>query len=211
MIRRRVLYAVLVLCVIGVTGCATVEKLNEKTVSEENVFASPFPKFEVKIDPDLEYLGDFQETLTAHGSFYNHEVYFFGQIEDDVYTRGILFDFRSLPSDLVWKGNPDLESEGALDSGQLDWGETQVPYLIIPGNPFSEKDKEFLSEKGYALPPCFMLKISARQQAWARVYALYFEPLPSCREQWNSAQLTADQQKFLDTFKQQSMRDMIFQ
>jgi hypothetical protein len=59
MTRNNVLYAVLILCVIGATSCATVEKLNGKTIPEDNVFASPFSKFEVKINPDLEYIGGF--------------------------------------------------------------------------------------------------------------------------------------------------------
>lgn len=212
MLGKRINKAVLVACVLIIsTGCSTVNKLNEKTVSDNNVFTSPFPKFQIQVNPDFEYLGEFKETISASGSSYQREVYFLGQIENNIYKKGVLLDFLSLPNDLRWHGSPDLNSENTLKSGTMDWSGIEGKYIIVPGTPFGQEEKSFLTEKGYKIPQCYLLKISAQQQSWARVYMLYFDQLPSCEKQWNPTQLSQEQQTFLDSFVDKSMTDLVFQ
>lgn len=203
--------AVLLVCVLIISaGCSAVNKLNEKTVSG-NLFTSPFPKFQMQFNPDFEYLGEFKESISASGSSYQREVYFLGQIENNIYKKGVFLEYLILPNDLRWHGSPDLSSESSLKSGTIDWSGIEAKYIIVPGSPFGQKEKNFLTEKGYKLPQCYMLKIFAQQQSWARVYMLYFDQLPSCEGQWNPSQLSQEQQTFLDSFASKSVTDLVFQ
>ena len=212
MLRKCINNVILLACLLVIsTGCSSVNKLNEKTVSDNHVFISPFPKFQMQFNPDFEYLGVFKETISASGSSYQREVHFLGQIENNIYKKGIIFDFLSLPNALRWHGNPDLSSEDALKSGTIDWSGIEAKYIIVRGSPFGQNEKNFLTEKGYKIPQCYLLKIAAQQQSWARVYMLYFDQLSSCEEQWNPLQLSQEQHTFLDSFANKSMTDIVFQ
>jgi hypothetical protein len=128
-----------------------------------------------------------------------------GRIDkQNVYQKGVLLEYLSLPSDLRWRGEPHLNSKRTLKEGTMKWGELEAEYIVVPGNPFGESEKSFLTDKGYILPQCSLLKVSTKQQAWTRMYISYFESFP-CGD---IANLSAEN---IESFMQSSIDDMMFE
>lgn len=212
--KNKVLYSVIVVCLMCNFGCSSAK--DARTVSEENLFLSTVdPKLQLKIDPGLSYLGQFEKTeiVKEFHSNVDRESYLFGQIKDNGYRKGVLIRISTLPQDLVWRGQVfriDDPNE-TLDTGVMETEAGKYRYIVLaPGGVFNEDEAEFITGKGYLIPHCYMVKILGKQIRRARIYIYYFENLSSCNA-WDPDALTNEQQKFFDGFIERSADTLVFQ
>ena len=124
----------------------------------------------------------------------------------------MLIRISTLPQKLRWRGQTfPIDPSETLDTGVMESEGGKYRYIVLgPARVFSEDEAEFITEKGYTIPGCYMLKILGKEIRRARIYIHYFENLSSCNA-WDPNALTNEQQKFFDEFIERSANTMIFQ
>ena len=208
-------YLMLSSCFLGFVGCSTTSLTTDRTVSEDNTFVSTAqPALNLKIFPDFKYLGEIkhQEQLQQYSSTMKREAYFFGEIEGNIYQRGVTVSIATLPNGIRWHGQVfPFDRSQTLETGSVKINNITHQYVVVaPVNAFTTFEREFLTEKSYQPSSCYLLKVFARGNTNVRVYISYFEELSSCRA-WHQDALTDAQQKLLEEFNGRSAKNLIIQ
>lgn len=211
----KALFLLLIMAVVFSPGCSTTSLTTERTVSEENVFVSTAnPKLDLRISQDFGYSGKTEESerIQEYTTTVKHESYLFGEIENNIYTKGASVRIASLPSKLRWHGQVfPFDRSVTVDSGSTKMSGSTYQYIVMaPATVFNDQETELIDDKGYRSTSCYLLKVWARGSTHVRVYINYFERLSSCQA-WAPRALTAEQQEILDGFTARSAKNLIFQ
>jgi len=195
----------------------------ERDVLQGNIFySSTLPKIRMKVHYDLEYIG---KTETAKfveytdwegGSPVDRESYLFAHTEDNRILEGVLIRISKLRAEGgYWLPDLFARIKNQLDSGTMKIQGRRYQYSVFGSSRvFLRYERDFLTDKGYLIPNCFMVKGLGRivdADARTLMYILYMEDPSrirgrkySCRD-WNNANmLTTEQKEFLKEFTDRS-------
>lgn len=154
----------------------------------------------------------------ARGSSVDRESYLFARTEDNRILEGVLI------STLRTEGGywlPDLFSkvQNQLNAGTVEIQGRRYQYGVFSSSRvFLSYEGDFLTEKGYIIPNCFMVNGLGRivdADARTLMYIFYMEDIRpirgkkySCRD-WNNANmLTIEQREFLKEFTDRSDKNV---
>ena len=221
----RILYFFMVVCLVLTFGCAGMKP--ERTVLQDNVFySSTSPKIKIKIHSDFKYIGkaekhkwseSVEKTATTH---FEGESYLFGHIEDDKIVKGVVIRIFTL-GETHWYWLPDLFSwvKDKLDSGDMKIQGKRYQRIVFASRLFSKDEADFISDKGYIIPSCFLVKGLGRivsVDGRTKMYIFYIEDTShlsdnkySYRRDWISKyMLTNEQEEFLKEFIDRSEKNI---
>jgi hypothetical protein len=199
----------------------------QRDVLQGNIFYSPaLPKIRMKIHSDLEYLGKAETTRRVEytdwegGSPVDRESYLFTRTQDNRILEGVLIRISTLrAADGYWLPDLFARIKNKLDSGTMKIQGRRYQYSVFGSSRvFLRYEWDFLTDKGYLIPNCFMVKGLGRivdADARTLMYILYMEDPSrfrgrkySCRD-WNNVNiLTAEQKEFLKEFTDRSDKNV---
>jgi hypothetical protein len=202
------------------------EQKKERTVLQDNVFySSTSPKIKIKIHSDFKYIGkveklkwseSVEKTATTH---FEGESYLFGHIEDDKILKGVVIRIFTL-GETHWHWSADLFSwvKDNLDSGDMKIEGKRYQRIVSVSRLFSKDEADFISDKGYIIPSCFLVKGLGRivsADGRTKMYIFYIEDIRhihgikySCRDWINKNMLTNEQEEFLKEFIDRSEKNI---
>jgi len=218
--KMRILYFFMVVCLVLTFGCAGMKP--ERDVLQDNIFySSTSPKMKIKINPDFKYIGKAEQQKYIEyfgGTLLEQEAYLFGHIEDNRILKGV-----SIRIDTIQKGYaaPDLFAwaKNKLDSGVMRIQGKNYQYVVYSySGPIIKYVRDFISDKGYIIPNCFLAKGLGRivsADAKTKMYIFYIEDIRhihgnkySCNDWLDKYMLTNEQQELLKGFIDRSEKNI---
>jgi hypothetical protein len=215
--KMRVLYFFIAVCFAFTFGCAGMTP--ERGVRQDNTFySSAFPKLEVNIHPDFEYIGKAEEKehkkdvqqRGTHAS--DRESYLFGYIEDAKIKKGVVVRIQTLVATRAY-WLPDIfgRVKNKLDSGTVKIQGRTYQYMVVASSRMGRKyERDFITNKGYIIPNAFLVKVLGKingSKDEILIHIDYFEDISDkySRRDWiDKDTLTTEQQSFLEAFNVRS-------
>jgi hypothetical protein len=146
-------------------GCASL-KPERKVV--DNVFYSSYPKVEMRVNPELIYLGELKYHSTKESVSggkllsYNHECFIFLQA-DSKKTAKRLFIIRTQRVETYFVSDLFGRVKNKLDFGTSDIDGHDYQYYIGAIEPKASGEvTKYISDNGYVVPRCALLRRDAR-------------------------------------------------
>jgi hypothetical protein len=217
-------------------GCQGLDKNLNKALGEisvqrtveNNVFSSTFPEVKLRINPELEYLGDAQFSQSTdkqtrmqnlNENIFSEHSYLFGQLDENRrLLKGVLI------RTMVMRGDPNqavneqfFTMENPLDSGNMKILDEDYKYdLYTQQNLFTDEEKTLLSQS--SIPPCILVKKLESKAGIgnkARLQIAYFEDISNtkglaCKEALSARDLTGEQRQFVQAFTDRSYQSVRF-
>ena len=197
--------------------CLTCLVLVAATKSEryvkDNQFNSSSPKLHVKVDPKFKYLGSLDYTIEQQSPdnlrlvSYETKSYVFADVLNNQLKKAMYIQIRREQTKYV--GNLLGDAKANLKSGMCSLGDKE--YTCFTRLVFLSADEpiaKFISEQGFVLPTCVLVRTYARADHEANTYLVvitYLENVSpsglSCETWQGENVLTTEQEEYLSRFE----------
>lgn len=202
---------IVILHAIVTIGCSTSTSI-QRGVMNNSVFYSSSPPLEVRVSPDLNYEGMLNEKRKVSAAEseallnLDTETHLFIKSRKRQIEKAVIIYIKNISSSFF----PDIyrRKENVLARGIEKFKGKPYDSLVLAGTPGSNEELSILSDKGYSLPNCYMMKAIGRRfgvQADIIADIRFIEALDEnnfpCESWLNSDPITTEQKEFLQWFE----------